>query len=122
MFAQVPLFPEAASTLADRVDALFLFLCAITGGVGLLITLLVIYFAVKYHRRGEDERTPRILGSSKLEWAWTITPLFFFLAMFAWGASIYNTQVHTPPDAMTIFVVGKQWMWKVQHPDGQREI
>jgi len=42
--------------------------------------------------------------------------------MFGWGASIYNTQAHPPPDATTIFVVGKQWMWKVQHPDGQREI
>src|SRR5262249_46994780 len=27
-----------------------------------------------------------------------------------------------PDDAMEIYVVGKQWMWKVQHPGGQSEI
>src|ERR671932_266819 len=102
MFAQVPLFPEAASTLAYRVDALFFFQCAVTGGVALLVTILVIYFAIKYHRRSEDERTPRIAGSRRLEWFWTVTPLFFFLVMFGWGASIYNTMAHPPPEAMTI--------------------
>src|SRR3954470_2856364 len=122
MFAQIPLFPEAASTVAHRVDALFFFQCAVTGAVAVLVTILVIYFAVRYRRRSEDERSTRILGSRRLEWFWTVAPLFVFLLMFGWGASIYNTQAHPPPDATTIFVVGKQWMWKVQHPDGQREI
>src|SRR5205807_978947 len=89
MFAQVPLFPEQAATTAERVDALFIFQCVITGGMAVLISLLVFYFAIRYHRRSEDERTPRITGSHALEWFWSITPLFVFLVMFLWGASIF---------------------------------
>jgi cytochrome c oxidase subunit 2 len=87
-----------------------------------LIALLLLYFAVKYRRRGEDDRTPRILGSHRLEWFWTIAPMFFFLIMFIWGSSIYTSMALPPPDALEVFVVGKQWMWKIQHLDGQREI
>jgi cytochrome c oxidase subunit 2 len=120
-FAEVPLFPEQASETAERVDALFFFLMAVTGAAGLLVSVLVIGFAVRYRRRGEDDRTPRILGSRRLEWFWTITPTPIFLIMFAWGASIYSSVTQPPPDATEVFVVGKQWMWKIQHPGGQRE-
>lgn len=122
MFADVPLFPEQASTTAQRVDTLFLFLCIVTGIMAVLIALLLLYFAVKYRRRGEDDRTPRILGSHRLEWFWTIAPMFFFVIMFVWGASIYTSMALPPPDSLEIFIVGKQWMWKTQHPDGKREI
>jgi cytochrome c oxidase subunit 2 len=122
MFADVPLFPEQASTTAQRVDALFFFLCTVCGTMAILIAALVIFFAFKYHRRSEDERTPRILGNNRLEWFWTISPLFVFLIMFLWGANIYTSVALPPPDAAEIFVVGKQWMWKIQHPSGQREI
>ena len=122
MFAEVPLFPEQASTTAERVDALFFFLCAVTGIMAVLIALLLLYFAVRYRRRGEDDRTPRILGNNRLEWFWTIAPMFVFLIMFLWGASIYTSVAQPPPDAPEVFVIGKQWMWKIQHPDGQREI
>ena len=83
---------------------------------------MLLYFAVRYRRRGEDDRTPRILGNKRLEWFWTISPMFVFLIMFLWGASIYTSVAQPPPDAPEVFVVGKQWMWKIQHPDGQREI
>src|SRR5262249_30641106 len=122
MFAQLPLFPDQGSTLAPRVDNLFFFLCAVTGSVGLFITLLIIVFAVKYRRRSEGERTPRMTGSVKLELFWTLGPLCVFMVMFVWGASVYTAAVRPPDDATEIYVVGKQWMWKVQHPGGQREI
>jgi cytochrome c oxidase subunit 2 len=122
MFAEVPLFPEQASTTAQHVDALFIFLCIVCGGMALSIAGLVIFFAFKFRRRAEDERTPRILGNNRLEWFWTIAPLFVFLVMFLWGAKIYTSLAMPPQDAPEIFVVGKQWMWKIQHPDGQREI
>jgi cytochrome c oxidase subunit 2 len=108
--------------MANRVDALFLFLLAVTGAVAVLVTVLIIYFAVKYRRRPGNEHTPRILGSTPLELFWTITPLFFFLAMFVWGASVYTTAVQPPAGALEVYVVGKQWMWKIQHSGGQREI
>ncbi len=122
MFAEVPLFPEQASTIAHRVDELFYFLCAVCGTMAILIAALILYFSVKYRRRAEDLPTPRIIGNDRLEWFWTIAPLFVFLIMFVWGASIYTSVAMPPPDAMEIFVVGKQWMWKIQHPGGQREI
>jgi cytochrome c oxidase subunit 2 len=122
MFAQLPLFPEQASSVAYRVDALFFFLTAVTGAVTLLVTVLIIYFAIKYRRRRENERTPRILGSTRLELFWTIVPFLIFLVMFYWGASIYSDVARPPDGAEDVYVVGKQWMWKLQHPDGQREI
>jgi cytochrome c oxidase subunit 2 len=122
MFAQVPLFPPQASTVAPRVDALFLSILAIDTVMAVLVSVLVFYFALRYRRRGEDDRTARILGVHSLEWFWTITPLFFFLAMFVWGASIFNSVARPPADALEVFVVGKQWMWKIQHSGGQREI
>jgi cytochrome c oxidase subunit 2 len=122
MFAEVPLFPEQAATTAERVDNLFFFLCTVTGTMALLVAGLLVYFAIRYRRRGEDDRTPRILGSPRLEWFWTIAPIFFFVIMFLWGASIYTSVAQPPPDAPEVFVIGKQWMWKLQHPDGQREI
>ncbi len=122
MFAEVPLFPEQASTTAQRVDALFLFLCIVCGIMATLIAGLLCYFAFRYRRRAEDERTPRITGNDPLEWFWTIAPMFVFVIMFVWGASIYTSMASPPPDAPEVFVIGKQWMWKIQHPDGQREI
>jgi cytochrome c oxidase subunit 2 len=122
MFAEVPLFPDQASTMAERVDRLLYFLLGVTGFMGLLVTALIIVFMIKYRRRSENERTPRILGSMRLELFWTITPFFIFLIMFAWGASIYTSAARPPDDALQVYIVGKQWMWKIQHPNGQREI
>lgn len=122
MFAEIPLFPEQASTHAARVDALFFFLSAVCGTMAVLIASLLLYFAFKYRRRAEDDRTPRILGNDPLEWFWTVAPFGVFIIMFIWGANLYTSVATPPPDAPEVFVVGKQWMWKIQHPDGQREI
>src|SRR5215471_7488161 len=122
MLADVPLFPDQASTMARRVDHLMFFMLAVTGTVGIFVTLLIITFAIRYRRRSEGKRTPRILGSLRLELFWTLVPLGIFMVMFVWGASVYTSANRPPEDAIQIYVVGKQWMWKVQHPGGQREI
>jgi cytochrome c oxidase subunit 2 len=122
MFAQVPLFPEQASAIAPRVDNLFLFILGVTGAVGLLVTGLLIVFGVRYRRGRVGLNTPRITGSPRLETFWTITPLLIFTVMFVWGAGVYNEFLEPPLDAEEVYVVGKQWMWKIQHPGGQREI
>ncbi|HWP46711.1 MAG TPA: cytochrome c oxidase subunit II [Candidatus Limnocylindrales bacterium] len=119
---QLPLFPEQASTIAGRVDALFYFLLIITGFLSLLVVLLIIYFAIKYHRRSEAERPRPVEGSLPLEILWTVFTFGLFMVMFFWGASIYSTLAHPPEDALDIYVIGKQWMWKFQHSGGQREI
>ena len=115
-------FPEQASTVAGQVDALFLFLVAVSVFFAGLIFLLVFVFALRYRRRAEDERPKAIHGSLILEGLWTVIPLGIALAIFVWGAYLYFVISRPPAAAMEVYVVGKQWMWKLQHPTGQREI
>jgi cytochrome c oxidase subunit 2 len=123
MGGEIALIPEQASTNAERVDALFWFLFGTCGAVGLLVACLLIFFSVYYRRRASDSGPPpEIQDSRALEWFWTITPCFVFVAMFLWGASIYLDAFDAPPESLPVYVVAKQWMWKFQHPDGQRSI
>jgi cytochrome c oxidase subunit II len=123
MFAEIALFPQQASTTASQVDMLFLFLLTVCGAVTLLVAVLMVYFAVRYRRRpGDVGNPPETHASEALEWFWTLTPLGIFMCMFVWGAEVYFHAYRAPDNAETIYVVGKQWMWKFQHPEGQREI
>jgi cytochrome c oxidase subunit II len=123
MLAEIALFPQEASNTARLVDELFLFLVTVCGSVTLLVAFFVIFFAVRYRRRpGEVGNPAETHGSLALECFWSLTPLVFFVAMFAWGAQVYFGAFRPPSNASTIYVVGKQWMWKFQHPEGQREI
>ena len=122
METTLPFFPEQASSLADNVDALYYFLLTVSAFFTLLIAILVIYFAIKYRRRSDDERPHPVAGSLKLELAWTIIPLAIAMVMFFWGAALFFALSRPPEGAMEIYAVGKQWMWKFQHLDGQSEI
>ncbi len=117
-----PLFPPSASSTAGEVDLLYGFLIAVSAFFAVLIAVLVLLFAVKYHRRHPDEVGADIHGSLILELTWTFIPFALTMVMFFWGADLYFRLARPPIDAMEISVVGKQWMWKVQHPDGTREI
>jgi len=117
-----PLFPEQASTLAGPVYQLFFFLIAVSTFFAALICVLIIVFAVKYRRRSDDDRPRAIRGHLGLEIIWTTIPLALTLVMFAWGAKLYLVAFFPPDNALEITVVAKQWMWKVQHPEGQSEI
>ena len=118
----LPLFPTQASTQAGQVDAIYFFMVAMTAFFSLLVGGLVVFFAFRYRRRHRDEVGVAIHGSLALELMWTIVPFFIVLGMFGWGAKVFFDLYRVPPGAMEIFVVGKQWMWKVQHMSGQREI
>jgi cytochrome c oxidase subunit 2 len=115
------LFPPEASKIAPQMDALYFFM-ALVSLIGLtLVILLVTSFSILYSKKRHPVAV-QIEGSTLLEATWTIIPLGLFLVMFVWGALIYF-RVYTPPaNAMNIYVVGKQWMWKVEHPGGQHEI
>ena len=86
------------------------------------ITIAIIYFFFKYHRKQVDAIGVPIHGDPRLEAAWIIIPSILALAMFAWGAVVYVDYRHTPSDTLDIYVIGKQWMWKVQQPNGLKEI
>jgi len=121
-----PLFPEVASTIATGVDYLYFFLTGVTVFFTTLIFGLILYFAVKYRRR--PGRTAEQAGSNQqhqgfgLEIAWTVIPFLITLVMFTWGSSLYIANSRVPDQALDIYVVGRQWMWKVQHTNGRREI
>jgi cytochrome c oxidase subunit 2 len=116
------LFPQQASTMAARVDALYFFLIAVSTFFSLLIAGLIVYYAVKYRRRSPDEVGANIHGSLVLELTWTVVPLMISMVIFVWGASVFFAMSRPPDETLNIYVVGKQWMWKFQHLDGQREI
>jgi cytochrome c oxidase subunit II len=122
MFGQSMLFPTQASTAAERVDALFFFLLGVFGFFTLLVAGLVIYFSVRYRRRPGAARPPRITGSLPLEVFWTVIPFGIAIVIFAWGARVYFYIAKPPAQGEEVYVVAKQWMWKLQHPEGQREI
>ena len=122
MFTDFPLFPQQASIQAGQVDAIYFFMVAVTAFFSLLIAGLVVFFAIRFRRRHRDEVGVAIHGSLALELMWTIIPLFIVLGMFGWGAKVFFDLTRPPAGAMEVFVVGKQWMWKVQHMEGQREI
>jgi cytochrome c oxidase subunit 2 len=121
-FLFIPFWPGAASQSASSVDRLFIFLLAICGSVAAGIFLTILYFAVKYRRRSEDEiGTPRP-SPAWMEITWTAIPAMIFLFIFGWGVKVYFDLYSPRKSALQVYVVGKQWMWEIQHPGGQREI
>jgi cytochrome c oxidase subunit 2 len=121
MFDNLPLWPERASSMASQVDAIYIFLLVVCGMVALLVFTCLLYFAARYRSRAGVE-AEQIDGSTPLELTWSIIPLCVFLVFFAWGALVFFKQRTPPRDATEVYVVAKQWMWKLEHAEGQREI
>ena len=121
MFNNFPLWPERASSVAGNVDALFIFLLIVSGLMTLLIFACVVYFAARYRYR-PGVLAEQIEGSLPLELTWSIIPLLVFLVIFFWGAVVFFKERTPPADASEVYVVAKQWMWKLEHAEGQREI
>lgn len=117
-----PFYPEAASSYAGQVDALYWFLVVLTVVMTVGIFAAAIFFFIKYRRRSEDEIPDEIEGSLKLEIIWTVIPLIICLGVFFWGTHIHMGMVKAPEDAVPVYAIGKQWMWKIQHANGRSEI
>jgi cytochrome c oxidase subunit 2 len=117
-----PLFPDQASTTAGQVDALYFFLTGLSLFFMAIIFLPMLCFLFKYRRGKQADRGPSRIPTMKLEVTWTVIPLLLSMGLFAWGARVYFDMEVPPADAIEINVVGKQWMWKLQHQEGNREI
>jgi cytochrome c oxidase subunit II len=115
------LFPAEASTIAPYADALYFFLLAITVIGLVLVGALVFGFSIRY-RKARNPVATQVEGSTLLEATWTIIPLALFMVAWIWGALLYFRIYNPPTNAMNIYVVGKQWMWKAEHAGGQHEI
>jgi cytochrome c oxidase subunit 2 len=122
LLSYAPFLPDQASTTAVHVDALFWVFTGLTLFFTLIVAIAVLFFSIKYRRGSRADRSNPIAGSLKLELTWTIIPLMMAIAVFTWAAKVYFDVVHPPEGAMEMTVVGRQWMWKIQHPTGQREI
>ena len=119
--------PPEASTIAPRVDLLLYAVTIVTGGVTIAIFVTMIVFGIRYRAgspapRADDIPALQARARRRVETAWTLIPLALFIASFAWAARLYMVRGTPPANAIELFVVAKQWMWKLQHPGGQREI
>ncbi len=111
-----------ASSIAPQVDLLFWFMVGMCAVVALGVVIAVVYFAARYRHGSHANRAGSASQSVRIELTWTLIPLALFVAVFAWSLRIF-VRMHTAPDnAQTVYVVAKQWMWKVQYAGGQREI
>lgn len=118
----VPLFPDSASSFSWQVDALYFYLILISVAFTIPIVAAIFYFAIKYRAKEKFATPEEMHGSIVLETTWSIIPFIISMTIFLGGAIVYYEQYRVPDDGMDVYVVGKQWMWKVQHSTGQREI
>lgn len=116
------LFPSAASVTAQRTDLLYFALVGLSTLVAVLITSVIIWFCIRYRHRARVDRTNAPTDAKKLEIIWIVTPLVVFLGLFIWAAYDFTRLYRPVPDALPVYVVARQWMWKVEHPNGRREI
>ncbi len=119
----LPFFPEQASSIAAKLDGFVLTLVGLSFVFSIIVAALIVYFAAKYRWSDPDvDRSNPMNENTMLELSWSFVPLVISLTVFAWSAQVYF-EIYTPPaDTINLSVVGKQWMWKIQHPDGQREV
>ena len=118
----LPFHPPSASSVADSVDMVFgielifsVVVMAIVGG-------FILYFAIRYRRRSPDDCPPRMGTHYGLEALWSGATFLIFTGFFFLGATLYVHMKKPPLGVQRVYVVGKQWMWKIQHADGLGEI
>ena len=104
------IFPREASTVAPYTDGLYAYLMIMSIFGLLLVAAMVTVFSIRYRRARSPEAT-QIEGSTLLEATWTIIPLGLFMVSFVWGALLYFRIFTPPPNAMPVYIIGKQWMW-----------
>lgn len=118
----IPFFPEEASTIAGLTDMFTFSVIGLGSFFGVIVVIVIIFFSIKYGYWTTADRSNPIEEHTTIELAWSFIPLVLVLTIFVWSANIYFNLYTPPPDTLNLSVIGKQWMWKVQHPDGQREV
>jgi cytochrome c oxidase subunit 2 len=117
-----PFFPTPASTTASRVDEIYFSLLCLSVFVLAVVFLPMIYFLFKYRRGKKANRKPLSVSTMRVEVTWTLIPTFIAMCLFAWGADVYFYEEVPPANTLGVNVIGKQWMWKIQHQEGNPEI
>jgi len=117
----VPLLPQQASSFAVEVDSIYFVLWALTMFFSLLVMAAIVFLAYRYRRGAAVDRSGPVHSDLRLEILWSAVPLAIGLGVFAWSANLYARTRTPPADATEIHVIGKRWMWQVQHGNGVRE-
>jgi len=111
--------PEVASNLAGKVDAVIWFITVISLVFFILVSIFLVYFAIRYRRRQENEETPYITGSHVLETIWTIIPSILLIVIFVYGFVVYKDMRTPPEDSLEVTVIGRQWLWQFKYNNGK---
>ena len=116
------IWPAAASASAAETDHLIWLFTLLTLLLVVPIFLGITFFAVRYRDGKKVNRKYREDRDRQLEIGWMLIPFVLTLIFFVWGAKMFIVHKNPPPSAMRIEAIGRQWMWKFQHPGGQAEI
>jgi len=116
------IFPSSASNFAPQVDHIYFALLLLCGSIAFLVFVVATLFCIRYRRGSKADRTPAKASSTKIEIVWTVIPFSSFSVSFFGRPMFFFGMSRPPANATEIYIVGKQWMWKIQHPDGRREI
>tara|TARA_R100001480_G_scaffold1781_14_gene5722 strand:+ start:129 stop:1046 length:918 start_codon:yes stop_codon:yes gene_type:complete len=116
------MLPEAKSPTADSTDALFHFINEVSLVLLIGITIALIYFAIKYRRRSEDDETPVITHNNTLEITWSVVPLLICFVIFGWGYTGWLNLKSVPDNAYEIQVTGFKWNWSVKYNNGAQTL
>jgi cytochrome c oxidase subunit 2 len=116
----VPSIFSPASTPADSIYHLSLFVLAITGVIFVVVFSLLVYAAVKFRRRADDDNRepPQIYGSNQVELAWTVIPVLIVVVLFLAAARVIHAieDAKFPPGTIEVTAVGHQFWWEFQYP------
>lgn len=116
------LMPESASTLAADVDALTHFLVVVSVVFFVFIVAAMIFFAIRYRRRGLGENTSSVDRNHTLEIAWTVVPSILLFIAFIWGFQVYMKMAIVPKDAIEVKVTGQRWFWTFDYANGKNSV
>ncbi|HEY7243709.1 MAG TPA: cytochrome c oxidase subunit II [Xanthobacteraceae bacterium] len=122
MYHWIPFWPDVAAENAVAVNALYVAEAGLSALIMVTVVVMMLTFCVRYRRGSAASRAGLVEKTWHFEIAWTVGTLATFLLLFVWGAALYIWLYQAPRGDEEVYVVGKQWMWKVEHPGGQREI
>lgn len=109
---------SGTSNLSSSVDFAFYFVAGVTGFFFILITILMVFFMFRYHRKRNPEATD-IPGNLKLEIFWTVIPTILVVIMFFIGLDGFVESLRTPDDAVQVNVKGQMWFWNFTYENGK---
>ncbi|MCB0415490.1 MAG: cytochrome c oxidase subunit II [Bdellovibrionales bacterium] len=112
--------PPEGTHIARQWDSLYSFILWASLIASVMVVAGMIYFALKYKRRSDNDTTAYITHNNTLEFLWSFIPFVFFLIMFGWGWKVYHEMRNAPKGAFEIHVTGQKWNWTFDYKSGKK--